>query len=146
MRSLGFERFAVVGHDQGAYVAFRTAMDHPAAVSRLAILDAVSILEALERCDVRFARSWWHWFFFAQADKPERAILADPLAWYGGMAAGMGQAAFEDYLQAIRDPATVHGMIEDYRAGLGIDRLHDEVDRAAGRRVCLSNAGSVVGA
>ena len=63
------------------------------------------------------------------------AILADPLAWYGGDRAGMGEAAFADYLDAIRDPATVHAMVEDYRAGLGIDRLHDEADRAVGRRV-----------
>ena len=26
-------------------------------------------------------------------------------------------------------------MIEDYRAGLGIDRRHDEADRRAGRRI-----------
>jgi haloacetate dehalogenase len=135
MHLLGFERFAVVGHDRGAYVAFRAAMDHPATISRLAVLDAVPIVEALERCDALFARLWWHWFFFAQPDKPERAILADPLAWYGGDPARMGEAAFADYLDAIRDPETVHGMVEDYRAGLSVDRLHDEADRVAGRRV-----------
>lgn len=135
MRHLGFERFAVVGHDRGAYTAFRAAMDHPDAVTHLAVLDGVPILEALERCDERFARSWWHWFFFAQPDKPERAILADPDAWYGGSAEMMGQDAYEDYRAAIHDPATVHSMIEDYRAGLGIDRKHDAADRAAGRRV-----------
>jgi haloacetate dehalogenase len=75
MHLLGFERFAVVGHDRGAYVAFRAAMDRPATISRLAVLDAVPIVEALERCDALFARLWWHWFFFAQPDKPERAIL-----------------------------------------------------------------------
>ena len=90
MRRLGHERFAVVGHDRGAYVAFRTAMDHPGAVGRLVVLDAVPIVEALERCDARFAASWWHWFFFAQPDKPERAILADPDAWYGGSPERMG--------------------------------------------------------
>jgi haloacetate dehalogenase len=58
MRALGHDRFAVVGHDRGAYVAFRLAMDHPAAVARLAILDAVPIGEALARCDARFAASW----------------------------------------------------------------------------------------
>jgi haloacetate dehalogenase len=135
MAHLGFPRFAVVGHDRGSYVAFRTAMDHPDAVSHLAVLDGVPILEALERCDARFAREWWHWFFYAQADKPERAILTDPDAWYGGSAAAMGEEAFADYRTAIHDPATVHGMIEDYRAGLGIDCDHDEADRRAGRRV-----------
>lgn len=135
MRYLGFERFAIVGHDRGAYTAFRAAMDHPMAITHLAILDGVPIFEALERCDARFARRWWHWFFFAQPEKPERAILADPDAWYGGTAEAMGQEAYEDYLVAIHDPATVHAMVEDYRAGLGIDREHDAADRAAGRRV-----------
>ncbi|PWC92747.1 alpha/beta hydrolase [Azospirillum sp. TSO5] len=135
MRHLGFERFAVVGHDRGSYTAFRLAMDHPAAVTRLALLDGVPILEALERCDARFARAWWHWFFFAQPDKPERAILADPDAWYGGSAEAMGEEAYRDFRAAIHDPATVHGMLEDYRAGLGIDRDHDAADRAAGRRL-----------
>ena len=125
----------MVGHDRGAYVAFRAAMDHPGAVSRLVVLDAVPIVEALERCDARFAASWWHWFFFAQPGKPERAILADPDAWYGNAPERMGAEAYEDYRAAIHDPATVHAMMEDYRAGLGVDRAHDEEDRRAGRRL-----------
>jgi haloacetate dehalogenase len=133
MRHLGHERFALVGHDRGAYTAFRCAMDHPDAVTRLAVLDAVSILEALERCDAPFATAWWHWFFFAQPEKPERAILADPDAWYGNTPERMGPENYADYRAAIHDPETVHGMIEDYRAGLGIDRAHDEEDRRAGR-------------
>ncbi|MDF2764054.1 MAG: alpha/beta hydrolase [Rhodospirillales bacterium] len=133
MAQLGYERFALVGHDRGAYTAFRCAMDHPDAVARLAVLDAVPIVEALERCDARFAEAWWHWFFFAQPGKPERAILADPDAWYGNTPEKMGARNYADTLAAIHDAATVHGMIEDYRAGLGIDRRHDEEDRRAGR-------------
>jgi haloacetate dehalogenase len=98
--------------------------------------EAVPIGEALERCDARFAASWWHWFFVAQPGKPERAILADPDAWYGNAAERMGAAeAYEDYRAAIHDPATVHAMLEDHRAGLGIDRAHDEEDRRAARRI-----------
>ena len=138
MRSLGHAQFAIVGHDRGAYVAFRAAMDHPQHITRTVVLDAVPIVEALERCDERFARLWWHWFFFAQPDKPERAILADPDAWYGNTPdkeRAMGAQAYADYRAAIHDPATVHAMLEDYRAGLGIDRRHDEADRAEGRRL-----------
>jgi haloacetate dehalogenase len=135
MRRLGHGRFAVVGHDRGAYTAFRTAMDHPDAVTHLAVLDGVPILEALERCDARFAAGWWHWFFFAQPDKPERAILADPDAWYPGSPERMGAENYADFRAATRDPATVHGMVEDYRAGLGLDHAHDEADRRAGRTV-----------
>ncbi|WP_059007381.1 alpha/beta fold hydrolase [Streptomyces specialis] len=136
MRGLGHERFAVVGHDRGAYVATRLALDHPGAVTALSVLDAVPIGEALRRCDAGFAASWWHWFFLGQTDKPaERVIDADPDAWYGGDPARMGEEAFRDYRRAIHDPATVHAMCEDYRAGLGVDREHDEADRRAGRRV-----------
>jgi len=138
MRLLGHQRFAVAGHDRGSYVAFRLAMDHPAAVSRLAVLDCVPIGEALARADARFATAWWHWFFFAQPDKPERAITADPDAWYRAgpeLAAKMGAANYADFHVAIHDPAVVRAMLEDYRAGLGVDRAADDADRAADRRI-----------
>jgi haloacetate dehalogenase len=139
MRRLGHASFAVVGHDRGSYVAMRMAMDHPAVVSHLAVLDCIPIVEHLERADARFAAAWWHWFFFAQPEKPERAILADPDAWYGARAPGkaeaMGEDNHADFLRAIHDPSTVRAMLEDYRAGLGVDRAIEEADRAAGRRV-----------
>lgn len=79
------------------------------------------------------------WFFFAQPGKPERAICADPEGWYGSLAPGradaMGAENHADHLAASRDPATVHAMLEDHRAGLGVDRAADEADRAAGRRI-----------
>ncbi len=135
MRILGFQQFAVVGHDRGSYVAMRLALDAPESVTRLAVLDSVPIVEALDRTDAAFATAWWHWFFFAQPHKPEQAILADPDAWYGGDPARMGEENHADYRRAIHDPATVHAMLEDYRAGLGLDRAADEADRAAGRRI-----------
>ena len=133
MGGLGHDRFAVVGHDRGSYVAYRLALDHPALVTRLAVLDCVPIVEALDRAGARFATMWWHWFFFAQPAKPERAILADPDAWYGGDPDAMGIGNHSDYLRAIHDPATVRAMLEDYRAGLGVDRAADAADREAGR-------------
>jgi haloacetate dehalogenase len=135
MRALGHERFAVVGHDRGSYVAMRLALDEPQALTHLVVLDSIPIAEALDRTDARFAAAWWHWFFFAQPEKPERAITADPDAWYGGDADRMGAENHADYWAAIHDPATVRAMLEDYRAGLGVDRAADEADRAAGRRI-----------
>jgi haloacetate dehalogenase len=137
MRRLGHERFTVVGHDRGAYVATRLALDHPGAVSAVSVLDAVPIGEALRRCDAGFAASWWHWFFLGQTDKPaERVINADPDAWYSTPAPDViGAGNHADVWAAMRDPAVVHGMCEDYRAGLAVDWQHDEADRAAGRRV-----------
>ncbi|MFF0520778.1 alpha/beta fold hydrolase [Actinomadura nitritigenes] len=136
MRELGHTEFAVAGHDRGALVAFRTAMDHPTAVTGLVAMDGLPVVEHLERCDARFAAAWWHWWFFAQTDKPaERVINADPDAWYTAADEHMAPEAWADYQNAIHDPETVRGMLEDYRAGVGIDRRLDEEDRSAGRRV-----------
>jgi haloacetate dehalogenase len=136
MRTLGHERFCAAGHDRGLYVAQRIALDHPAAVTRLCLMEGIPIGEALARCDATFARRWYHWFFLGQTERPaERFINADPLAWYTAGDEPMGAEAFADYRQAITDPETVTAMVEDYRAGLGIDRQHDDADRAAGRRI-----------
>jgi haloacetate dehalogenase len=136
MRHLGHERFGVAGHDRGSCVAYRLALDHPDAVAKLAVLDGVPIAERLARADAAFAQAWYHWFFFAVPGKPERAILADPDAWYGDPGPErMGRGNWEDWKRAIRDPGTVRAMLEDYRAGLGVDRAADEADRAAGRRI-----------
>jgi len=135
MTRLGHRRFAVVGHDRGSYVALRLALDSPDAVTQLVVVDSVPIGEALARADAHFAQAWWHWFFFAQPERPERAILADPDRWYGGDADRMGAENHADYRRAIHDPDTVRAMLEDYRAGLTVDRAADDADRAAGRRV-----------
>ena len=136
MRILGHERFFLAGHDRGSYVARRVALDYPDSVRRLCLMEGIPIGEALARCDARFAARWYHWFFFGQTQKPaERFINADPDAWYTATADQMGEEAYQDYRRAIHDPDTVHAMMEDYRAGLGIDRQHDDADRAAGRRI-----------
>jgi haloacetate dehalogenase len=136
MRDLGHERFMVVGHDRGVYVAFRMAMDHPGAVERLTIMDAVPIGDALAHCGAKFASRWWRWFFLGQTSKPaERLINADPDAWYQATPDDIGPEAYADLRSAIHDPETVYAMCEDYRAGLGIDREHDDHDRTAGRRI-----------
>ncbi|QIG45888.1 alpha/beta hydrolase [Nocardioides anomalus] len=137
MAHLGHERFAVVGHDRGSAVAYRTALDHPGAVTRLVVMDGLPLVEHLERTDARFAQAWWHWWFLGQTEKPaERVISADPDGWYATPPPEqLGPENHADVWAALRDPAVVHGMCEDYRAGLGVDRAHDEADRAAGRRI-----------
>jgi haloacetate dehalogenase len=137
MRHLGHEQFAVVGHDRGSLVAFRAAMDHPHAVKRLVVMDGLPVVEHLERLNEAFVRAWWHWWFFGQTEKPaERVINLDPDAWYQTPSpAEMGAANHADVWAALRDPAVVHGMCEDYRAGLRVDRADEEADRAAGARI-----------
>jgi haloacetate dehalogenase len=136
MDRLGHSRFGVVGHDRGSAVAYRLALDHPDAVTRLAVLDCIPIGEHLARADARFALAWWHWFFFGQTEKPaERVINADPEAWYANTDEHMGAEAYADLWAALRDPQVVHGMLEDYRAGLTVDRAADDADRAAGVKI-----------
>jgi haloacetate dehalogenase len=143
MRALGFEQFFVVGHDRGGRVGHRLAIDHPGAVRRLVVLDIAPTLAMYEQTTMEFARAYWHWFFLIQpAPMPERVIGADPefyLNWYLGQRAGhqppFTTAAFAEYLRCFRDPATIHGMCEDYRAASTIDLEHDRSDRTAGRRI-----------
>jgi haloacetate dehalogenase len=135
MRTLGHDRFAVVGHDRGSYLALRMALDHPEHVIRAVLTDCLPISEHLDRITPRFAAEWWHWFFFAQPETPERVINADPDAWYQGDPDTMGRENYAEWRAAMRDPEVVRGMLEDYRAGLTVDYRDEQVDRAAGRRL-----------
>lgn len=139
MQQLGYDKFHVVGHDRGSYVAFRMAMEHPNVVRKLVVIDCLPIVEHLDRIDWMFARDWYHWFFFAQPDKPERVISADPLGWYNKLSPElMGADAYRDLIHVLHNPKTIHGMVEDYRAGIRIDHIHDREDRAAGRKVACA--------
>jgi haloacetate dehalogenase len=134
MSTLGYPRWAVVGHDRGQGVAFRLALDAPSQISALVVLDGVPIVDALERADAQFAELWWHWFFFA-SPQAERVITADPMAWYRPDPVAMGQENYDDLVLAINNPSTVLAMLEDYRAGLHVDRRHAEQDRGAGMQI-----------
>jgi haloacetate dehalogenase len=141
MGAAGHERFAVVGHDRGARVAHRMALDHPDAVSRAALLDIVPTRTLFATVNAEVARSYYHWFFLSQPpDLPERLIGADPdffLRWtvrsWLADPDVIAPEAMAEYLRCFRDPAAIHGSCEDYRAGATIDLEHDDAD--AGRRV-----------
>ena len=136
METLGHERFAVCGHDRGCYVAFRTAMDHPDRVTHLGVFDGIPIGDALGTMTAKFAADWWHWFFFGQTKHPaENFISEDPDGWYSNDPEKMGRENYEDYRDAIHNPQTVRAMMEDYRAGLTVDRAADDTDKAAGRKI-----------
>src|SRR4029450_11182434 len=132
MTRLGHDQFAVVGHDRGSHVAFRLALDHPSRVTRLVIINAIPIIEALERCDARVAERWFDWFFCAQPELPERVISVGAVAWYRPDAEHMGAENYAELVGAINDPQTVRAMIEDYRAAVRIDREAHRADRLAG--------------
>ena len=140
MAALGHARFAVAGHDRGGRVAYRLALDHPEAVTRLAVLDIVPTGEVWARADDRFAFIYWHWSFLAQpAPLPERLILSDPDGFWlvvQRMGVKSDSRYPEEVVAAYRahctDRQVVEAICEDYRAGATIDRQLDEADR--GRR------------
>jgi haloacetate dehalogenase len=134
MERLGHKRFGVAGHDRGSYRAFRLAIDFPGSVAGLVVMDGIPIYEVLSRADWRFAKDWWHWFFFAQSEKAEAAIQANPDLWYPAEAA-RGIDNNLDYLAATRSPEVVRGMLADYRAGLEFDYDDDRRDKEAGKRL-----------
>jgi haloacetate dehalogenase len=143
MERLGFPRFAVAGHDRGGRVAYRMALDHPSRVDRLAVLDILPTAMVWDRADARFALAFWPWSLLAQPEPlPERllaaapeAIIDDALGGWGSPAAVFPPEVRAAYVQALRDPAHVHAICEEYRAAATLDRAHDEADRVAGRRI-----------
>ena len=143
MRQLGFASFFLCGHDRGGRVAHRVAVDHPAAVRKLMLLDISPTLAMYEQTSMAFARAYWWWFWLIQpAPFPETMVAGNPEA-YLRKKIGWGHAGltpftsetYAAYLAAVSDPATMHGMCEDYRAAASIDLEHDRADRAAGRKI-----------
>lgn len=135
LEHLGFPQADIVGHDRGSYAALRLALDSPGHVRRLVLIDCLPIIEHLDHTTAAFASAWWHWFFYAQPEKPEQAVLADPERWYGGVPEAMGAENFAERQAAIRNPEVVRAMIEDYRAGMTVDAEDERADKRAGRRI-----------
>jgi haloacetate dehalogenase len=143
MQQLGFTRFSVAGHDRGGRVAYRMALDRPQRVQRIAVLDILPTLTSWDRADARLALAFWPWSLLAQHEPlPERllggapdAVVDDALGNWGSTSVGFAADARDAYVQALRDPAHVHAICEEYRAAATLDREHDLADRMAGRRI-----------
>ncbi|MGE1175904.1 alpha/beta fold hydrolase [Pseudomonas sp. BW7P1] len=145
MRALGFTRFSILAHDRGARVAHRLALDHPATVQRMVLLDIAPTLAMYSQTDEAFARAYWHWFFLIRpAPLPETLIEADPEGYLrsvmGSRSAGLKpftDDAFAEYLRCLSQPGSARGICEDYRASAGIDLEHDRADLAAHHHLSL---------
>lgn len=138
MRSLGHERFDLVGHDRGGRVSHRLARDHGQRVRSLTVLDICPTLAMYEQTTMAFARAYYHWFLFIQpAPLPERMIAAVGLAGLfgrhqitlGGSGDVFDPRALSEYTRCF-DARTIHASCEDYRASAGIDLEHDRADLA----------------
>ena len=130
MKHFGFERFPVIGHDRGGRVAHRMALDHPDKVTKLAVLDIVPTHYLYTHVTIEFVQAYFHWFnYLRAAPGPENELKA---AADAQKARATSEIQIE-YLRTSGDPANIHAMCEDYRAGASIDLKHDEADR--GKRI-----------
>ena len=130
MRTLGFDRFAVVGHDRGARVAWRLAVEHPEVVTKAAVLDIVPLPYSMVTRE--FATAYYHWFFLIQPAPFPETLIGNSAEYYLRSRFLAGSAftpeAFAEYLRCFRDPASIHATCEDYRAGATIDLTHASAD------------------
>jgi haloacetate dehalogenase len=136
MQALGFDRYDVCGHDRGARVAHRMALDHPRRVRRVAMLDIVPTHHVLHHISAGWAVDSYHWFFMAQPyDYPEQMLIAYGLERYirrkldkkGVGMSGFAPEALAEYIRCCT-PENIHAVCEDYRAAVSIDLQHDEAD------------------
>lgn len=136
MQTLGYIKFAAVGHDRGARVAHRMALDHPEKVTKLALLDIVPTSWAFVNVDKEMAIAAFNWFFLIQPDQlPERLIGAEPafyLQWildhWSDRRGAFAADAVAEYLRCF-DTEAIRAISEEYRASATIDLLHDEAGK-----------------
>ena len=125
MKSFGFDKFAVVGHDRGGRVGHRMALDHADKVTRLCVLDIIPTYYLYTHVTIDFIQAYFHWFNYVRAaPAPENDLLKQ----YEAQKARVTNEIQLEYLRTSSDPANIHAMCEDYRAGASIDLKHDEAD------------------
>lgn len=145
MDALELKTAHILGHDRGGRVAYRFALDHPDRLEKLGIIEIVPTGDFWASWNADLAYKAYHWTFLAQpAPLPERMIGADPTgyidwtlaAWTLGKSLDIFSAdALAAYRAQANDPAHLHAMCADYRAGATFDRALDEQDRHAGRKI-----------
>lgn len=135
MEQLGFKSFRVAAHDRGARVGHRMALDHPTKVQKLVVMDIVPTHKLYASTNKEFASAYWHWFFLIQdAPFPEtlfrnnESFILKEWSFYGMIPKFIPEEIYNEYLRHFKNPATMHAMCEDYRAGATIDLEHDEQD------------------
>ncbi len=143
MAALGYDKFYAAGHDRGARVLHRMCLDHPAKVTRAAILDIIPQHHLLNNMTKEWGRFSWHWLFNIQPEPmPEKMMGADPDWFIEKKLAKTKQGlsffdkdALAEYKRCFRNPETIHAICEDYRACFGVDLDMDTKDFEAGRKI-----------
>jgi len=145
MQKLGYAVFSVLGHDRGARVTYRMALDHPERIHRIGIIEVIPTADMWARFNAQMAMKAYHWTFLAQPyPLPENMIAADPIAYLdwtlkswtkGNSLEAIDPVSLKSYRKQFREPERIHAMCEDYRAGAAIDCQLDEEDRAKGHKI-----------
>jgi haloacetate dehalogenase len=140
IRVLGHESATVIGHDRGARVAHRWALDHPGDVERLVVMDIIPTREMWRRMDADLARSTWHWLFHLQPDLPELLVGANPEAYLRFLIdrwayVPLPEEDIAEYVRAFSRPGALRAGFDDYRAAFPDDAAHDEADH--GRKITM---------
>jgi len=136
IHALGLAPVVLVGHDRGARVGHRFALDHPSLLTRLVLLDIAPTYDIFERLDQRSVRRVWHWLFHLVPDLPEALTAGREeiylrylfKAWIFNPAA-IEEEAIQEYVRCFREPGAMRAAFDDYRAGGTIDLEHDAADR-----------------
>ena len=135
MEQLGFKSFNVAAHDRGARVGHRMALDHPTKVQKLVVMDIVPTHKLYASTNKEFASAYWHWFFLIQDAPLPETLLSNNASFffkervfYGKIPKYIPEEIYKEYLRHFKNPANMHAMCEDYRAGATIDLEHDEQD------------------
>ena len=142
MEYFGYREFMVVGHDRGARVAHRMALDYPDRVKKACVMDIAPTYHMFKHTDQAFATGYYHWFFLIQPNGlPERMIGADPayyltekLKRWSAPEARFAPEAISEYIRCFSNPETIRASCEDYRAAASIDLQHDEA--SLGKKIC----------
>lgn len=137
---LGHEKATVVGHDRGARVAHRWALDHPGDIERLVVMDIIPTREMWRRMDADLARGTWHWLFHLQPDLPELLAGANPGAYLRFLIDNwshvpLPEEDIAEYVRAFERPGALRAGFDDYRAAFPVDAAHDDADH--GRRLTM---------
>jgi haloacetate dehalogenase len=136
IQTLALAPVVLVGHDRGGRVAHRFALDYPALLTRLVLLDIAPTYDVFAGMDRHTARADWHWIFHQVPDLPEALTAGREeiylrylyKAWAGNLAA-VEEDAIQEYLRCFREAGAMRAAFDDYRAGATLDLEQDGADR-----------------
>ena len=140
MTVLGHTAFHVVGHDRGARVGYRMALDAPERALSFTTLDVAPSQAAFEAMDSSLAFAWFHWHLMRQPEPFPETLIGSNAKFYldfllerwTAVEGAITEEAYAEYLRCFSDQETIRASCADYRA-IDVDLAHDESDR--GRRL-----------